>query len=316
MKRLWLHACARRTILSRAKIVSEPFTTVRFETIKCRANAAFFGVISSARNGRPSPSCCGRYVYECCSRLQGSARRMAHKPRRIALRTSIRAHILWNGNIFWSRRLSVISADTNQRSERARRRSGTSLHPTMGAANIALLGGRQFQLWHNPDSIILRSQRFFQGGFHENVVASNKARLKMFSDIRHRIVHAQADAIKQFQYSNDVTGRHAISRRAPRTFLARLELRYNCQEERWLEKTGLELGRASSPNRLTPDRSDSELLPVSRTPSLGVMMEPEVGYGTAQPICPEFKLEAVEAGRERGVSVALSHSPPPFHHDT
>jgi hypothetical protein len=28
-----------------------------------------------------------------------------------------------------------------------------------------------------------------------------------------------------------------------------------------------------------------ELLPVSRTPSLGVMMEPEVGYGTAQTIC-------------------------------
>ena len=47
----------------------------------------------------------------------------------------------------------------------------------------------------------------------------------------------------------------------------------------------------------------TELLPVSRTPSLGVMMKPEVIHGRRR-FGREFKLEAVKLVRERGVTVA------------
>lgn len=48
------------------------------------------------------------------------------------------------------------------------------------------------------------------------------------------------------------------------------------------------------PSRLPKNRS--EQLPVSRTPSLGVIMEPEVGYGTAQTICSGVQARGGETG--------------------
>ena len=46
------------------------------------------------------------------------------------------------------------------------------------------------------------------------------------------------------------------------------------------------------------------LLPVSQTPSLGVMMKPEVANGTRRTFSREFKLEAVKLVKERGVAMA------------
>jgi len=79
-----------------------------------------------------------------------------------------------------------------------------------------------------------------------------------------------------------LAGHGDIEARA-RTFLARLELRYTAKKKMARgNRTGA--GRASSPNRLTPDRSGSELLPVSPTPEFRCHDGTEVGYGTAQPI--------------------------------
>lgn len=56
-------------------------------------------------------------------------------------------------------------------------------------AKDALYGGRDYLLWHNPDVVAGRCERWFQSGIHSQVIASNEARLGWFSSIRHRIAH-------------------------------------------------------------------------------------------------------------------------------
>jgi len=134
----------------------------------------FFGVIFVSAYGRPSPSCCGRYVYECCSRLK-DLRGEWHISRVELLYELAYVRIFVGMGYFLEQTFCPLSLGYHQR-RNVRAGVRQACHPTMGSqANIALLGGRNFQLWHKPDSIILRSQRFFQGGFHENVVASNSS---------------------------------------------------------------------------------------------------------------------------------------------
>lgn len=77
-------------------------------------------------------------------------------------------------------------------------KAGVAPCATLADAETAVLNNRSFALWHNPDQVIARSQRFFTKCPVESVVQSNISRLRQMSAIRHRIVHAQADAKVQF----------------------------------------------------------------------------------------------------------------------
>lgn len=51
---------------------------------------------------------------------------------------------------------------------------------TMARARSKLFASKQYLLWHSPKSIQERSRRFFAGGLHETVIASNMARMEWF----------------------------------------------------------------------------------------------------------------------------------------
>jgi hypothetical protein len=111
---------------------------------------------------------------------------------------------------------------------------------SLGTAEAAILGGRPYALWHDPARIIQRSQRFFVGGFHENVVSSNAARLSDLVAVRHRIVHDQSDARQKFDQAamNFVGRRYGASR--PGRFLRDWDASVN-PPRRWLETLGVEI---------------------------------------------------------------------------
>src|SRR5262245_682403 len=54
---------------------------------------------------------------------------------------------------------------------------GSSYYGRLSTAQGAILGSRNFTLWHDPAKVVARSKRFFNQGFHELVIASNNARL-------------------------------------------------------------------------------------------------------------------------------------------
>lgn len=66
---------------------------------------------------------------------------------------------------------------------------GISAHPTLATAKSALYSGAEYLLWWNPTKVMARSQKWFDHGPHETVVAANFARLEWFAAARHRIAH-------------------------------------------------------------------------------------------------------------------------------
>jgi hypothetical protein len=76
--------------------------------------------------------------------------------------------------------------------------AGRSPEPTLAAAQFAAAAGRRYALWHSPSGVIRRSQKFFSSCPIESVVQSNLAQLERLAAVRHRIVHAQADARVNF----------------------------------------------------------------------------------------------------------------------
>jgi hypothetical protein len=69
---------------------------------------------------------------------------------------------------------------------------------TIREATLKLLAGQDYVLWYNPQKVIQRSQRFFNGGPHEIVIASAISTLTHMANIRHRIAHSQEDARTKF----------------------------------------------------------------------------------------------------------------------
>lgn len=65
-------------------------------------------------------------------------------------------------------------------------------------AEISLLSGRSYILWHDPDVICSRVTKYLVNSNFESVILSFKAQLSSYSVIRHRIAHNQIDAIKKF----------------------------------------------------------------------------------------------------------------------
>ena len=119
-------------------------------------------------------------------------------------------------------------------------------YPHLAAAEAAVLGGRSFLLWHNPQRVIDRCKHHIKSGIagcpavQETILASNLATLDDFSFIRHRIVHDQSNAKQKFD--------GATLRLAGRTYLASRPGRFlrdwrspASPQMRWLEAIVSEL---------------------------------------------------------------------------
>lgn len=81
----------------------------------------------------------------------------------------------------------------------------------LAAANLLILGGQQYKLWHNPNHVKNRSIGFFTAGRHETILSSSIARIEYFASIRHRIAHGQEDARIKF----DLATMNLAGRRYP-----------------------------------------------------------------------------------------------------
>jgi len=67
-------------------------------------------------------------------------------------------------------------------------------------ADLLILNGRSYKLWHDPVTVIARCDVFFDpaSSYFRTVIASSQAALRNFSAIRHRIAHSQDHARTQF----------------------------------------------------------------------------------------------------------------------
>lgn len=71
-------------------------------------------------------------------------------------------------------------------------------YSTLDSARSAVRGGRDYVLWHNPDQVVKRAQRWLDNSRHELIIGSSIGRLEYFAAIRHRIAHSQSHARAQF----------------------------------------------------------------------------------------------------------------------
>lgn len=118
--------------------------------------------------------------------------------------------------------------------------TGCSHYRTLDAAENAVLGSRDYVLWHNPQVVIQRSREFMVNGLHEFVLSSNYSRLEDFAAIRHRIAHGQKDAKQKFDRATmDLCGRRYAGS-APGRFLRDWD-KTSVPQVRWLASIGAEL---------------------------------------------------------------------------
>ena len=71
------------------------------------------------------------------------------------------------------------------------------------SAEAAMLGAKQYKLWHNPNVVVQRCKQFIDSSgrgpaLQERTIASNLAFLEQLAAIRHRIAHSQKDAKNKF----------------------------------------------------------------------------------------------------------------------
>ena len=65
-------------------------------------------------------------------------------------------------------------------------------------AEIAILRGANYRLWHNPMNVVNYARLVLHRSRYELVIASAFARLEHFAAIRHRIAHSQKHAQHRF----------------------------------------------------------------------------------------------------------------------
>lgn len=75
---------------------------------------------------------------------------------------------------------------------------GTAYYRTIADAETAILGGRDYRLWHSPHQVIQHARQFLSGSHYELVIASASSRIVHMAAIRHRIAHSQSHAERQF----------------------------------------------------------------------------------------------------------------------
>lgn len=91
---------------------------------------------------------------------------------------------------------------------------GAAYRAKIADAEAALLGNKQYLLWHNPTHVMNRAGGVFQNSRYEQIIASAQQRLNHFAAVRHRIAHSQKDAAMKFDAASmSLAGkRYAASR--------------------------------------------------------------------------------------------------------
>jgi hypothetical protein len=120
-----------------------------------------------------------------------------------------------------------------------------SYFPTLSAAEAAVLSGQSYSLWHSPQKVIGRCQRFIRAGtgfpaVQQAIISSNFTRLEDLAFTRHRVVHDQADAKNKFDAATlRIAGRAYPSSR-PGRFLRDWDASTS-PPQRWLDTVVAEL---------------------------------------------------------------------------
>lgn len=87
---------------------------------------------------------------------------------------------------------------------------------TLAAAELQVLNGKQYHLWHNPTHVIGRSQKFFVAAPHETVVSSALNQITQLAAIRHHIAHSTPDTLKKYHSATMSLAGARFGRRAGR----------------------------------------------------------------------------------------------------
>jgi hypothetical protein len=111
---------------------------------------------------------------------------------------------------------------------------------TLDGARMAIRQGRDYVLWHNPQTVVTRAQQWLDTSRHELVIGSSLGRLANFAAIRHRVAHAQLHARSEFDKATIVLVARRYRGSRPGRFL-RDWLRGATPPKRWLARISDEL---------------------------------------------------------------------------
>jgi hypothetical protein len=122
---------------------------------------------------------------------------------------------------------------------------GGHYYPNLAVAEAAVLGTRPYVLWHNPQTVIDRCNRFIRSGpgcpsVQGNVIGSDYARLIHFAATRHRIAHEQTDAKTKFDAATQYFVARTYPASRPGKFLRDFDVT-KIPQQRWLEVIAREL---------------------------------------------------------------------------
>jgi hypothetical protein len=118
--------------------------------------------------------------------------------------------------------------------------AGVAFSATLAHAELTVLAGRPYRLWHNPTEVADRSSRLLASCPIETVLRSSIARLDAFAAIRHRIAHAQADARRKFDAATMAIAGRRYKGARPGAFLRDRDVSV-IPAVRWIEQLGREL---------------------------------------------------------------------------
>jgi hypothetical protein len=113
-------------------------------------------------------------------------------------------------------------------------------------AEMAVLAGRRYVLWHDPGQIITRCQTHFRrrrksaAPILEAIISSHQSRLNAWAAIRHRIVHEQHDARVRFDMASTMFAGRTYPASRPGKFLKDFDTSLT-PPKRWIEIAIIEL---------------------------------------------------------------------------
>jgi hypothetical protein len=119
-------------------------------------------------------------------------------------------------------------------------------HISLANAEADMLGSHQYALWHNPQHVIKRCQRFIRSGapgcpaVMETTISSSVTRLENLAAVRHRIVHEQKDARQKFDSAAISLAGRTYPASRPGKFLRDWD-RSSVPKRRWLATVADEL---------------------------------------------------------------------------
>jgi len=118
-------------------------------------------------------------------------------------------------------------------------------------AEMAVLAGNRYVLWHNAGIIVQRCQNHFRRRrigappIMEAIISSHRARLDAWAAIRHRIVHEQNDARVRFDQASTMFAGRTYPASRPGKFLKDFDGR-STPPQTWIETAISELSGLAS----------------------------------------------------------------------